>query len=201
MSTLSNIDLKSIECDQSSAEIDHTKTLAGDFARLYNQSDFSDLQLIIESECFYAHRIVLAARSQYFRALLYGGMKESQETNQRIELKDCKISAFKILLQYIYTGKISLLNEKVILSLIIVKICQEYFSSVFFRKRIYLTYLLLFINMVLKNYQRIYQFISNLFFRLIIFVSSMICLVCTNYMIFVNIQHYLLIIMPMKSSK
>lgn len=114
MSTIANLDLKSIEIVQDPSVIDHTSVLSEDFARLYNQSDFSDVQLIIESECFYAHRIVLAARSQYFRALLYGGMKESYESNHRIELKDCKIGAFKILLQYIYTGKITLLDEKVI---------------------------------------------------------------------------------------
>lgn len=114
MSTLSNIDLPLTDLDHSPAEIDHTKTLSSDFARLYVQTDLSDLQLIIESECFYVHRIVLAARSQYFRALLYGGMKESQEINHRIELKDCQVGSFKILLQYIYTGKICLRNEKVI---------------------------------------------------------------------------------------
>jgi BTB/POZ domain-containing protein 9 len=81
--------------------------------KLYNQSDYSDIELIIESEHFYAHRIILAARSEYFRALLYGGLRESHHDNHTIEIKECKADAFKILLLYIYTGRISLIKEKV----------------------------------------------------------------------------------------
>jgi BTB/POZ domain-containing protein 9 len=69
--------------------------------------------LIIDSEHFYAHRIILAARSEYFRALLFGGLRESQHDNRTIEIKECKADAFKILLLYIYTGQISLIKEKV----------------------------------------------------------------------------------------
>jgi BTB/POZ domain-containing protein 9 len=81
--------------------------------KLYNQSDYSDIELIIESEHFYAHRVILAARSEYFRALLYGGLRESQQDNHRIEIKECKAAAFEILLLYIYTGRINLIKEKV----------------------------------------------------------------------------------------
>jgi BTB/POZ domain-containing protein 9 len=81
--------------------------------KLYNQSEYSDIELIIESEHFYAHRIVLAARSEYFRALLYGGLRESQKDNHIIEIKECKSGAFKILLLYIYIGRINLIKEKV----------------------------------------------------------------------------------------
>jgi BTB/POZ domain-containing protein 9 len=81
--------------------------------KLYNQSEYSDIELIIESEHFYAHRIILAARSEYFRALLYGGLCESQ--HHTIEIKECKVDAFRILLLYIYTGRINLTKEKVIL--------------------------------------------------------------------------------------
>ena len=71
------------------------------------------MELVIESKHFHAHRVILAARSTYFRALFYGGLRESQQTNQIIELKECKAEAFEILLLYIYTGKIRLNREKV----------------------------------------------------------------------------------------
>ena len=100
------------ELSESLGEINHTSTLSVDFSRLFNQSDYSDIQLIVESEHFYAHRIILAARSEYFRALLYGGLRESQQDNHAIEIKECKSAAFKMLLLYIYTGRISLLKEK-----------------------------------------------------------------------------------------
>ena len=93
-------------------EINHTSALSGDFGTLFNQSDYSDIELIVESERFYAHRIILAARSEYFRALLFGGLRESQQNNHPIEIKECKSAAFKMLLLYIYTGRISLLKEK-----------------------------------------------------------------------------------------
>ncbi|CAF4423282.1 unnamed protein product [Rotaria socialis] len=92
-------------------EINHTSELTIDFGKLYNQSDYSDVELIIESEHFFAHRTILAARSEYFRALLYGGLRESQHDNHAIEIKECKAAAFKILLRYIYTGQINLAKE------------------------------------------------------------------------------------------
>lgn len=73
------------------------------------------MELVIESKHFHAHRVILAARSEYFRALFYGGLRESQDGNQVIELKECKADAFEILLGYIYTGKIRLIREKVML--------------------------------------------------------------------------------------
>jgi hypothetical protein len=45
-------------------------------------------------------------RSDYFRAMLFGGLKESSLTE--IELKDTPLAAFKQLLRYIYTGQVLL---------------------------------------------------------------------------------------------
>lgn len=83
-----------------------------------------ELQLSLLHACildilFFA-QVILAARSEYFRALLYGGMKESTQVSlfynhkkqhqifndlqSEIELPDAPVKAFKILLKYIYTG-------------------------------------------------------------------------------------------------
>lgn len=107
-----NNGLNPIDTSESLGEINHTSALSVDFSHLFNQSDYSDIQLMVESEHFFAHRIILAARSEYFRALLYGGLRESQDDNHTIEIKECQSAAFRMLLLYIYTGRISLLKEK-----------------------------------------------------------------------------------------
>lgn len=67
---------------------------------------------------FPAHKIILAARSEYFRALLFGGMKESSQ--DEVELKGASTASFKVLLKYVYTGRLSLgdLKEDVILDVL-----------------------------------------------------------------------------------
>lgn len=67
--------------------------------------EYSDVTFIVEGVKLPAHKILLAARSSYFRALLYGGLAES--TQSEIELK-VPLEAFKALLNYIYTGCMSL---------------------------------------------------------------------------------------------
>lgn len=50
----------------------------------------------------------MAAKSSYFRTLFDGGFKET--TQNEIELKDVRLEAFKALLEFIYTGRMSLAN-------------------------------------------------------------------------------------------
>lgn len=58
------------------------------------------------SSTFAGHKIILAARSEYFRALLYGGLSETNK--KEISLK-VPLKAFKnIILKYVYTGKANL---------------------------------------------------------------------------------------------
>jgi BTB/POZ domain-containing protein 9 len=54
---------------------------------------------------FEQRKFSLFERSDYFRALLFGGLKESNLSE--IELKDTPLQAFKMLLRYIYTGQVS----------------------------------------------------------------------------------------------
>lgn len=73
-------------------------------------SDYSDVTFIVEGKKLYAHRVILAARSDYFRALLYGGgfvESDQSEINVQVPYK-----AFKALLQYIYSGVLSLNKMK-----------------------------------------------------------------------------------------
>ena len=101
-----------------SGDIEHISYLSEDIGALYLSDDYSDVTLIVGGQRFNGHKIILAARSQYFRALLFGGLKES--TQHEIELKDANLAAFKGLLEYIYTGRMSLTDrrEEVILDIL-----------------------------------------------------------------------------------
>ncbi|VDK53261.1 unnamed protein product [Anisakis simplex] len=99
-------------------EIQHVIYLAENIGVLCNSADCSDVTLKVEGVAFPAHRVILAARSEYFRALLFNGMRESR--NSEIELVDTPVNGFKMLLKYIYTGKLSLssLKEDLVLDML-----------------------------------------------------------------------------------
>lgn len=96
--------------NSSLGEIEHTRFLSEDIGALYLSDDYSDVTLIVSGQRFNGHKVILAARSEYFRALLYGGLKESMQNE--IELKEPTLPAFKGLLKYIYTGHMSLANQR-----------------------------------------------------------------------------------------
>ena len=91
----------------------HSEILLSKCAQFRDQGEFIDLHLKLGDELFPAHRIVLAAISDYFHAMFTYGMKES--TQEVIELKDETISAeaLKIVLDSIYSGELHLNNENV----------------------------------------------------------------------------------------
>lgn len=101
-------------------EIDHVNFLSDNIGTLFMQEDYSDVTLVVENQRFPVHKVVLAARSDYFRALLFGGLKESRNQQTEIELQDTPSSGFHHLLKYIYTGRINLdeLKEEVLLEVL-----------------------------------------------------------------------------------
>lgn len=68
-----------------------------------------DVNLVVEDQTFPAHKIVLAAGSQFFNGLFNSEMKEKQQ--KKIVLKEVKYSVMENVLEYIYTGKTEVINE------------------------------------------------------------------------------------------
>jgi len=42
-----------------------------------NSVHYSDITLVVEEQEIYAHKLILCARSPYFKSLLLGGLKET----------------------------------------------------------------------------------------------------------------------------
>jgi BTB/POZ domain-containing protein 9 len=108
----------------SSRSGDEVQRLVSHISDLYLNDEISDVTLIVENSRFPAHKIVLAARSIYFKAMFFGGMKESKENT--VELKETPVQAFKILLEYIYTGKMLLKEMKTDLVFDILGLVHKY---------------------------------------------------------------------------
>ncbi|KAL9986349.1 hypothetical protein ACROYT_G000487 [Oculina patagonica] len=91
----------------------HSEILLSKCAQFRDEGKFIDVRLQVSEDVFPAHRIVLAANSDYFHAMFTDGMKESNQ--EVIELKDESISPsnFKIVMDSIYTGDLQVNEENV----------------------------------------------------------------------------------------
>jgi len=69
--------------------------------RLLDSADGSDVSFLVGGEEFPAHRVVLAARSTVFKALLLGSMADARMAS--ITLHDIAPATFKVMLRFIYT--------------------------------------------------------------------------------------------------
>ena len=98
----------------------HSEILLSKCAHFRNEGQFIDVRLKVLEDIFPAHRIELAANSDYFHAMFTTGMKESNQ--EIIELKDDSISpdAFKIVMDSIYTRNPRVNEENVFLPQLII---------------------------------------------------------------------------------
>lgn len=105
-------------------EVDHQQQLSDNIGALCLSDDYSDVTLIVNGERFPAHKVILAARSEYFRAMLFGGMRESHASE--VELVVGSLDAFKHLLRYIYKGDMQLTSMKEDLLLEVLGLTHQY---------------------------------------------------------------------------
>ncbi|TYZ64576.1 hypothetical protein PybrP1_001487 [[Pythium] brassicae (nom. inval.)] len=76
----------------------------GDMRRLIDAPEFADVTFIVEGRAVHAHRAVLAARSDHFRAMFSSGMRESRE--HEVPLRHTRVPVFLALLEYIYVDTV-----------------------------------------------------------------------------------------------
>lgn len=93
-------------------------TLLSDLRMLINNQDLSDVTFVVEGKRVYASRVHLAARSEHFRAMLFGGMRESA-TNKEIELPDVSHDVFMKMLEFLYTDRVGEITAEIAIPLLI----------------------------------------------------------------------------------
>ena len=71
-------------------------------AALWRQEKFCDIKLRVGDEVFPAHRLVLAAQSQFLNALIDGGCKDSSAAI--VELKEMEPIVFALGMDWMYDG-------------------------------------------------------------------------------------------------
>ena len=122
----------------------HSDILSSKCAQFREQGKFIDVHLKVSEEVFSAHRIVLAASSDYFHAMFTHEMKEPNQ--EVVELKDESISAatLKIVLDSIYSGDLQVNDENVLDVLVaadhlqvtsVVQHCCDYLQTQFVQLR------------------------------------------------------------------
>eukprot|EP00092_Neocalanus_flemingeri_P020268 GFUD01021950.1.p1 GENE.GFUD01021950.1~~GFUD01021950.1.p1 ORF type:complete len:396 (+),score=66.55 GFUD01021950.1:74-1261(+) len=79
--------------------------LVQDLSRAYQNDHFTDLSIeLLDGVTILTNRSMLASRSDYFAGMLYGGLKEG--TSDKVVLKCCDSKIFRLILDYIFTGKV-----------------------------------------------------------------------------------------------
>lgn len=78
-----------------------SSTLEREFLSLIGDSSFSDVKIIAEDQTLHAHRFVLVARSDYFRAMFSSGMREGVRSSVEIDVPDTYAGMLR-LLKYVY---------------------------------------------------------------------------------------------------
>jgi hypothetical protein len=106
---------------------EEVETFVPAFARLFNLNFMSDLKIIVESDKkkqneIFCHKMILCARSEYFRAMFEAGFKESGLTELRID--DCSYDALMFLLKYYYLDHHEIEDESLVMDLL--KVASRY---------------------------------------------------------------------------
>mmetsp|Transcript_71769 Transcript_71769/g.149876 ORF Transcript_71769/g.149876 Transcript_71769/m.149876 type:complete len:624 (-) Transcript_71769:225-2096(-) len=106
-------DGSSVKVHSNQHPFDLIKGLAG----LYESQSLCDVTLRVDGEDFKAHRVVLAAASDFLRVLLVGGWKESKE--EVVNLKGIDGKAFRAILKYLYSGELVATGVEELLNILV----------------------------------------------------------------------------------
>ncbi|KAK6054365.1 BTB/POZ domain protein, partial [Cooperia oncophora] len=90
----------------------HKRLLFSRLAELLGESQLCDVVLVVKETRINAHRVILAASSNYFKALF---IKDVAKTGlHRVELANVEASAVDALVKYCYSGDINISDTNVL---------------------------------------------------------------------------------------
>ena len=91
----------------------HSAKLLAKMSEMRDSGILTDVSLKVGEQIFKAHRVVLAASSDYFSAMFAAGMKESFD--ELIELKDSSVTpdSLKTILDAVYKSELKVTEENV----------------------------------------------------------------------------------------
>ena len=90
----------------------HTNAMMKKCYSFLQQDQFCDITVKIGGHSFHAHKMILAAASNYFEAMFTGGFVESTKSEVEIDKQEGEV--FKTLLDYAYTGKLEVTADTVV---------------------------------------------------------------------------------------
>ncbi|XP_036884816.1 kelch-like protein 26 isoform X1 [Sturnira hondurensis] len=114
----------------------HSTSLLQGLATLRSQGQLLDVVLTVNRETFHAHKVVLAACSDYFRAMFTGGMREASQ--DIIELKGLSARGLRHIIDFAYSAEVTLdldcvqdvLGAAVFLQMLpVVELCEEFLKA------------------------------------------------------------------------
>ena len=85
-----------------------SKLALENYDKILEDGILADVVLVVDGERFPAHRVILAAQSEYFRGLFLSGMQEGRSEGgvQEIELGEVSAGALRVVLWYLYTAEL-----------------------------------------------------------------------------------------------
>ncbi|XP_078158207.1 BTB/POZ and MATH domain-containing protein 1-like [Carex rostrata] len=102
--TIDNTDIPRNKCSPGSSD------LHSHIGKLLGCSETADVTFCVENHSFVCHRLILAARSPVFKAMLSGNMAEA--TQQEIKIADMCPEVFEAMLHFIYTDSVPGCNSE-----------------------------------------------------------------------------------------
>ncbi|XP_036022318.1 kelch-like protein 26 isoform X1 [Onychomys torridus] len=114
----------------------HSTGLLQGLAALRAQGQLLDVVLTVNSEAFHAHKVVLAACSDYFRAMFTGGMREASQAV--IQLQGVSARGLRHIIDFAYSAEVTLdldcvqdvLGAAVFLQMLpVVELCEDFLKA------------------------------------------------------------------------